>query len=268
MTANVVVAPPDVEGPAETIGSPDSGIAVALVRFLASAVLAFVVYAQFGTALIEGRAQHSIASTSRAVISAPRVGLSDAVLSSDSGVSLTKGPGFVPGYGRPGSNRPVLIVGHRTMIGGPLRHISDLRSGDIIGLRAGDGRRLTYSVERIVVASPHARITESLGPQALYLISASPTGHASSRLVVIARLADKGESPSVSQSVTLPNVPGSRLDRIGAVLVLVALAAGWAVRSTIRPRLTWFSQVITALIALVGLYMFSYLFLASMPRVL
>jgi len=83
-----------------------------------------------------------------AELTVPRLGLSQIVLSGDSGRVLAFGPGHAEASAAPGANGTTLISGHRDTSFGFLRSIQD---GDIIELNSPAGK-FSYTVsERSIV---------------------------------------------------------------------------------------------------------------------
>jgi LPXTG-site transpeptidase (sortase) family protein len=230
-------------GLAADIVSPDATIAsrATQLRGVAQGALAvgvalilFVTYALYGTAIVEGRAQQSLSGLTHVRIASADVGLDSLVLASDSRGALAKGPGMVPRSGSPGSRAPLVIVGHRIANGGPFRHIGTLRAGSRLVVTSG-GRTFNYDVERVVATTPDGVITESAGPQLLLLVSANPAYRDGGRLVVVARLIDATTSATgPAQTIRLPSLSGSPLDLLCALVVLAVIGLGWAFRAS-RP---------------------------------
>ena len=87
-----------------------------------------------------------------AELTVPRLGLSQIVLSGDSGRVLAFGPGHAEASAAPGANGTTLISGHRDTSFGFLRSIQD---GDIIELNSPAGK-FSYTVsERSIVDQRH-----------------------------------------------------------------------------------------------------------------
>ncbi len=80
-------------------------------------LLLFLVYALFGSALLEGHAQESLNRATHLRVTSADIGLDSLVTGSDSSAALGEGPGVVPGSGKPGSSQPIVIVGHRVAAG-------------------------------------------------------------------------------------------------------------------------------------------------------
>jgi LPXTG-site transpeptidase (sortase) family protein len=232
------------------------------------ALVCFVLYALYGTALLEGYAQRHLNPRTHLRLSSVNIGLDQLVLGGDSPGNLRKGPALAAGSSVPGSAGPIVIVGHRTAAGGPFRHLSALQAGASIVLRSPGGRAYTYVVEGSETTTPRGLIQQRPGAQMLYLVTATPAYQDGRRLVVIARLlAGTGAKP-VSQTYRLPGLEGSPSDALGAALFLCLLGAGWAVRSRWRRRLPrWVLWGAWAPAAL-ATYAASVLLLGSMSRVL
>jgi len=268
----VLPVKPDLRAEAELparVPGQVAQISTALValRAIGVVLVLFVVYAVYGSALIQGRAQRALKAASYARISAVDIGLDQLVLGSDSKSALAKGPGFAPASGILGGSSPVMIVGHRTVDGGPFRHLSALKPGDSVVVRAGDGSIFRYEVDRVVTTTPRATLTEAPGAQVLYLVSATPAYHDSGRLVVVARLVGSSRSPS-PQSMTLPAFGGSIRDLFLGLVVLALLGWGWAVRSIRRQALPLWAAWGAWLPAIAMAFLSWQLLLGSMSRLL
>ena len=207
-------------------------------RFAGVALILLVVYAVFGTAVLEGRAQRSMSAESHIRVTSPDTGLDSLVVAGDSRSALGKGPGFAPGLDAPGGNRPVMIVGHRVGNGAPFRHLSALRPGTRVTLRRGDGPAYVYAVERAITTTPRASIAEPVGTQVLLLVSATPPYHDSRRLVVVARL--MGGAQVGAQQTRLPALGGSPFDLVLGAALLALISCGWGVwRVRVRAAPVW-----------------------------
>jgi len=106
--------------------------------------------------------------------------------------SLRKGPGHYPDTPEPGKRGTVAIAGHRTTHGAPFRNIDDLKRGDTVALAMPYGT-FTYRVQRTQIVGPHATwILRDVGYQRLVLTACHPLYSAARRIVVFARLVDRG----------------------------------------------------------------------------
>lgn len=68
------------------------------------------------------------------------------IFSGDDWETLQKGIGHMRGSGLPGSNQNVVLTGHNDIYGEIFRYLSTLELGDLIYLRAADGKEYTYEV--------------------------------------------------------------------------------------------------------------------------
>lgn len=76
-------------------------------------------------------------------ISAPRLGVSQVVLSGGSGEAMAFGPTLVPGGGEPGRRGTAVYAAHRDT---HFRFLKDLRRGDVVTVEGLDGRPERYRV--------------------------------------------------------------------------------------------------------------------------
>jgi LPXTG-site transpeptidase (sortase) family protein len=241
---------------------------------LASGILAagvvlilFVVYALYGTALLQGRAQRAMSPATHWRVAAADVGLDDLVSPSDSRADLAKGPGQAPGSGAPGGTTPLVLVGHRTTNGAPFRHIGALRPGGKIVVSRGSAS-FAYAVVNVAEMKPDATLYGSGGSQVLLLVSATPAYSGTSRLVVIARLLGPAAQVSPRTSIRLPALDGSPLDLFLAIACVGGLAVGWGMRSRFRTRLPRWIIFGAWLPAVVVTVLSWHFLLGSMSRVL
>ncbi|MBI5931419.1 MAG: sortase [Chloroflexi bacterium] len=68
------------------------------------------------------------------------------IFGGDDWETLKKGIGHMLGSGLPGSNQNVVLTGHNDIYGEIFKDLSLLKIGDLIYLRAGDGKEYTYKV--------------------------------------------------------------------------------------------------------------------------
>jgi len=263
-----VTAPPLEPGPVEVGRIRRRTYVLAGVRAVGIALVCFVLYALYGTALLEGHAQRHLDPSTHLRLSSVNIGLDELVLGSDSAGNLRKGPGLAAGSGLPGSAAPIVIMGHRTAAGGPFRHLSALRPGASIVLRSPGGPTYTYVVDGLVTTTPRAVIRPSPGAQVLYLVTAAPAYQDGRRLVVVARSLTGPRANPVSQAYRLPGLGGSPASAVEAVLLLGLLGAGWVARSRWRldlPRWVVWGAWVPALLVT---YAASVLLLGGMSRLL
>lgn len=77
-------------------------------------------------------------------ISAPRLGVSEIVLSGGSGEALAFGPTHLPGSAAPGHRGTAVFAAHRDT---HFRFLKDLRQGDVVRVEDIHGARTAYRVE-------------------------------------------------------------------------------------------------------------------------
>jgi LPXTG-site transpeptidase (sortase) family protein len=214
------------------------------------ALALFVLYALYGTALLEQNAQRSLRAQFRADaaasatanpgrtrrvlarLSIPTIGLDAMVPEGDTPEAIARGPELVPPL--PMSSRPpaVVIVGHRTTHGAVFRHLGDLKPGDQVTLRTTRGVDATYVVERKTIVSPGTHLESPDGVQRIYLVTATPAYSAGQRLIVVGRRTDVGAAVApLPPPVPLPALSGSSVSAVFAILALAALFFLMAARS-------------------------------------
>jgi LPXTG-site transpeptidase (sortase) family protein len=206
------------------------------------ALLLFVLYALYGTALLEGRSQRALQREFRAQsvaiahgaplgpkimadLSIPEVGIDQIVTEGTTPSVLANGPAFVPPLADSPQPPPVVIVGHRTVYGGAFRHLGDLRTGDPVTVRTTQGVVATYVVERKLNIGTRSHLSSPDGQQRLYLVSDDPAYTDQGRLVVVARRTDAGSSVRAPSPppVPIPTLPGSAPGTVAGILTILAL---------------------------------------------
>lgn len=76
-------------------------------------------------------------------ITAPRLKVSEIVLSGGSGEAMAFGPTLMPGSARPGERGTAVFAAHRDT---HFRFLKDLRPGDVVVVQGVDGGRASYRV--------------------------------------------------------------------------------------------------------------------------
>jgi sortase A len=119
----------------------------------------------------------------------PKIGINQIVVEGTNTQDLRKGPGHYIGTPLPGQIGNAAIAGHRTTYGHPFYNLDGVTTGDPIVLTTVQGV-FVYDAVRQEVVSPNdnAVLTDSTGPM-LTLTTCNPRFSASSRLVVVAKLA-------------------------------------------------------------------------------
>jgi sortase A len=130
----------------------------------------------------------------------PKIGVSKIVVEGVNENDLRKGPGHYPSTVLPGEKGNAAIAGHRTTYGAPFFRLNEVSVGDPIYVTDTAGRTFVYRVsEAPFVVSPGDIAVLDPTPWAqLTLTTCNPRFSASSRLVVVARLAGPDALP-VSQ---------------------------------------------------------------------
>ncbi len=85
----------------------------------------------------------------------PAIAINNAsIFSGDDWETLQRGIGHMRGSGLPGSSQNVVLTGHNDIYGQIFRRLSELKVGDLIYLRAGDGKEYTYEVKESLEVLP------------------------------------------------------------------------------------------------------------------
>jgi LPXTG-site transpeptidase (sortase) family protein len=240
------------------------------LRVVGVELVLFLLFALFGTAALEGHAQHGLGSSRTALhLSAPAIGLDLVVVNGDGGGELSRGPGLLPTSGQPDTGRPIVIVGSRTTNGAPFRHLAALHPDDDISLRVGTNTE-SFEVVQVTTVPVHARVTAPAGAQRLYLVTANPPYRDGDRLLVVATAIPPAPADAAGQAATvvLPALAGSSTALLLALGLLGLIACGWSIRSHFRPVRSRRAQLASWLPAIVGSYLFWRLLLDSFSRLL
>jgi LPXTG-site transpeptidase (sortase) family protein len=242
------------------------------------ALLLFVLYALYGTAIFEGRSQRALQREFRgeaaaiahgaslspkilADLSIPEVGIDEIVTEGTTSAALANGPAFVPPLTSSPQPPPVVIIGHRTTYGGAFRHLGDLRVGSPVTIRTTQGVVATYVVERKLNIGLHSRVTSPDGQQRLYLVSADPAYTDHGRLVVVARRTDAGSSlqAPTPPPVPIPSLHGSAPGAAAGILMIVALfvaSAALALYATVWSRIARVAMRVVQVVLMIALWSF------------
>jgi sortase A len=181
------------------------------------------------------------------VISIPSISLRQVVVEGTGREQLALGPGHYSETAALGSRGNAAIAGHRTTFGGPFLHLDQLHRGEDIIVTTPHGA-YRYAVSRVEVVAPTDVdvLAPSSGPT-LTLTTCTPAFSATSRLVVVARLASSSmfHSTHVTRVAAPPMAPSMLIEPeswwapvgYAAALALIGAAAGVALGRT-RHRAT------------------------------
>jgi sortase A len=119
----------------------------------------------------------------------PKIGINQIVVEGTNTQDLRKGPGHYTGTPLPGQAGNAGVAGHRTTYGHPFYNLDGVAVGDPIVLTTEQGVFVYDTVKSEVVApDDNSVLTNSTGDM-LTLTTCNPRFSASSRLVVVAKLA-------------------------------------------------------------------------------
>jgi sortase A len=146
----------------------------------------------------------------------PKIGLNAFVVEGVSEPDLRRGPGHYPQTVLPGQNGNSAIAGHRTTYGAPFYSINELKVGDPISLTDTAGRTFEYKVSQapLVVSPSDVSVLSNTPYPQLTLTTCNPRFSATSRLIVMARLAGQPPLP-----VTHPQTAQAQAASSGAAVV-------------------------------------------------
>lgn len=124
------------------------GLAVWLILYafvlsgFAEASAQHALYATLRTEIAQGTAKLGgkiPLGTPVALLQIPRAGVDDVVLEGTTSGVLEQGPGLEADTPLPGQAGISVIYGRQSLFGGPFRHLSSLRSGDVLAITTGAG---------------------------------------------------------------------------------------------------------------------------------
>ncbi|MGI8557699.1 MAG: sortase [Solirubrobacteraceae bacterium] len=140
----------------------------------------------------------------------PSIGAHFVLVNGTDTSALEKGPGIYPQTPFPGAAGTSAIAGHRTTYLAPFRAIDRLRPRQAIVIRMPYAQ-LTYSVEKTRVVEPtDFSVIRRVGYDRLVLTACDPPFSAAKRIVVFARLVQRGAGgPAVGRALPCaPTAPG------------------------------------------------------------
>lgn len=184
-----------------------------------------------------------------AILSIPKLGLSQVVAEGNQSAVTQTGPGHVPGTSLPGQMGEASIVGRRSTFGAPFYKLNKLIPGDLVQVVTVEGPS-TYKV----IATPAS--IEELPGNRLALISSNPPILSTGSLVVFAALQGK---PYVA---TPKNSPISPTHSGWPTLILLSLSFFALVKGTVWARKSFNSKVRWILLVPVALALVTALTLA------
>lgn len=128
---------------------------------------------------------------------------------------LQQGPGRYPGSGLPGQVGNLAIAGHRTTYGAPFFRLGHLKVGDRVIIDVPEGRAVyTVSQPPFAVSPYDVDVLADFGDARLTLTTCNPPFFATTRLIVVAKLA--WWLPTGARAATRPQVSASkRADQTG-----------------------------------------------------
>ena len=110
-----------------------------------------------------------------AILRVPQAGIDDVVLDGTTAGLLERGPGLERDSVLPGQVGVSVILGRQTMFGGPFRHLTALRKGDLIDVTTGAGT-FTYRVDDLRYPGDPLPPPLAAGQGRLILVTAAGSG--------------------------------------------------------------------------------------------
>lgn len=131
-----------------------------------------------------GEAPRPAAGRGLAILRIPRIDLEAVVVEGVGLEDLQKGPGHYSRTPLPGEDGNVGIAGHRTTYGKPFWSLDELRPGDEIFLRTGEGEFVYEVAWTRVVLPSQSEVLDPTPRPALTLTTCEPKFSAAKRLIV------------------------------------------------------------------------------------
>jgi sortase A len=119
----------------------------------------------------------------------PVIGINQIVVEGTNTPDLRKGPGHYTGTPLPGQNGNASIAGHRTTYGHPFYNLDSVKVGDPIVLTTLQGIFVYDATKSFVVSPNDTTVIKNASDNLLTLTTCNPRFSASTRLVVVAKLA-------------------------------------------------------------------------------
>src|SRR5580692_8520072 len=119
----------------------------------------------------------------------PGIGINQVVVEGTNTPDLRKGPGHYTGTPLPGQAGNVAIAGHRTTYGHPFYNLDGVKPGDPIVVTTLQGVFVYDAFKQVVVSPSDTSVIDNVYANYLTLTTCNPRFSASSRLVVVAKLA-------------------------------------------------------------------------------
>ncbi len=184
-----------------------------------------------------------------AVLSIPKLGISQVVAEGNQSSVTQTGPGHVPGTSLPGQMGEATIVGRRSTFGAPFYKLNRLVPGDLVQVVTVEGQS-TYKV----IATP--AVIEELPSNRLALVSSNPPILSTGSMVVYAQLEGKPYVGTPKNSPITPAHSG------WPTLILLGLGLFALVKGSVWAKQTFNSRVRWVLLVPVGLALIAALTLA------
>ena len=119
----------------------------------------------------------------------PAIGLDQVVVEGTNTNDLRQGPGHYTGTPLPGQGGNAAIAGHRTTYGHPFYNLDGVTPGDPIVVTTLQGVFVYDAFKQVVVSPGDTSVIDNVYANYLTLTTCNPRFSASSRLVVVAKLA-------------------------------------------------------------------------------
>jgi sortase A len=119
----------------------------------------------------------------------PKIGINQIMVEGTNTQDLRKGPGHYTGTPLPGQTGNASVAGHRTTYGHPFYNLDGVKPGDPIVITTLQGVFVYDAFKQVVVSPSDTSVVDNVFANYLTLTTCNPRFSASSRLVVVAKLA-------------------------------------------------------------------------------
>ena len=158
----------------------------------------------------------------------PAIGLNQVLVEGTGTADLRQGPGHYVNTPLPGQGGNAAIAGHRTTYGHPFYNLDGVKPGDPIVVTTLQGVFVYDTFKQVVVSPNDTTVVDNVFANYLTLTTCNPRFSASSRLVVVAKLAHSElfEKSGLRSASTPPHAPQAE-NLAGDSSVSVSNAVVW-----------------------------------------
>ena len=157
----------------------------------------------------------------------PRIGINQIVVEGTNTPDLRKGPGHYVGTPLPGENGNASIAGHRTTYGHPFYNLDSVKVGDPVVLTTLQGIFVYDTTKSFVVSPSDTTVIKNAFADTLTLTTCNPRFSASTRLIVVAKLAHSQLFPNTGLPTAKGHIDPKSTDLAGSSNVELTQTLFW-----------------------------------------